>query len=659
MKRYHDTSIATAAQAFTEQNRKAALDAAANEQRVFPVIVTRHPDNPKKKKAEIPVKWAKEATTDPEKINAWWDKHPDATPGMVTGKNFVTDLDIGEDKDGRAEYEAMGLDPEDALFAVETPSGGEHLYFDNPYRLTISKGDDKRGIAPGIDTRGHGGFVFAPGSRTVFGEYRIKRGDLEDLKFGLLAPVPKKVRQALAKTVEPAEQPEPGHVDVEAIRDALNHVSSDCGYQDWTDILMAVHHGTGGSKHGLALALGWSAGHPQFSLKEVQTKWLGFGKKDGPQKTVATLFARARENGWDQADPNDLLTDEDVADVTDTKSRLTFLSPTECEDLPSRRYVIKGLLAEGDIGTIVGAPGAGKSLLAPYLGFMVARGDPAFGRRTRQGGVFYVAAEDGLGMRSRVRALREEHGEVDGFKLVAGLSDLLTPKSEDLKELVAAIKRDRPSLIIVDTIAVAFPGLEENDAKSMGRVVAVARHLARWGAAVLLIHHDTKDGANGLPRGHSILNGALDMNLYLKREDGAVTGKLTKNRNGSTDEKLAFTVATIPLGEDEDGDPITTALCREADAADLADREVRLSPSVNAALKVFHELGDGAPVEESEWRLACVDGREVSAADNRDSRGKAFKRAAEELSRKGILVFHGGKYAVGDSPERWLTDDDV
>ena len=66
--RYSDTSNRESKQAFTDQNRKAAMDAVGHGQRVFPVIVTRHPKNPDKKKADIPVKWRNEATTDGKQI---------------------------------------------------------------------------------------------------------------------------------------------------------------------------------------------------------------------------------------------------------------------------------------------------------------------------------------------------------------------------------------------------------------------------------------------------------------------------------------------------------------------------------------------------------------------------------------------------------------
>ena len=135
-------------------------------------------------------------------------------------------------------------------------------------------------------------------------------------------------------------------------------------------------------------------------------------------------------------------------------------------------------------------------------------------------------------MRGRIKALRQAHGDAQGFQLVEGVADLLASDSPDLIALKSAVKEQRPSLIFIDTLAMAFPGLEENSAEAMGRVVAVARALTRWGAAVVLIHHDTK-AADATPRGHSLLNGALDVALHVKRDEGGIIrGHLTKNRNG-------------------------------------------------------------------------------------------------------------------------------
>lgn len=186
--------------------------------------------------------------------------------------------------------------------------------------------------------------------------------------------------------------------------------------------------------------------------------------------------------------------------------------------------MIKGLLSHGDVGCIFGAPGAGKSLAGPFLGYMVALGKEAFGMRTRQGKVFYVAAEDHHGMKGRVKALKREYGSTDGFILVGGIFRLLPAAGEkrapDLQALLDAVEAQRPDLIFIDTLAVAFGSFDENSAEPMNQIVRIARALTTWGAAVVLIHHDTKS-ESGTPRGYSALNGALDMALHVKKDTGS------------------------------------------------------------------------------------------------------------------------------------------
>ena len=97
-----------------------------------------------------------------------------------------------------------------------------------------------------------------------------------------------------------------------------------------------------------------------------------------------------------------------------------------------------------------------------------------------------------LSERMTARAGEDLHGDAPHFRLVGGVSDLFATGSPDLKALRRAVKDHRPSLIVIDTLAMAFPGLEENTAEGMGRVVAVARALATLGAAVILVHHGTK-----------------------------------------------------------------------------------------------------------------------------------------------------------------------
>ena len=628
--------------------------------------------------------WQKDATTDAAQLRRWWRRRPDAMPGIPTGSRSgiaVLDLDKKNGKDGFQTLRELGHDP-DALseHVISTPSGGAHLYFRHVEGLKQSA--DK--IGPGVDVRAEGSLVIAPGAINGKGTYGRLTGPLKRV-LANLKPWPEAIQPP---DREPHESTgEPTGLSFEEFAAALmaipnNDTNPDADSRDWwVKMLAAVHHETDGSEEGLELVQDWSAQHGSYSDTHTEDVWRSFLRDDGA--TGASVLYEARRHGWgvDEARAAALamLSDEDEAgfdpDALDEETRaaieelvgpikarpkpqrLTFLSPSDCDKLPARDYVVKGLLAAGNVATIVGAPGAGKSLLAPYLGYMVARGDTAFDRRTRQGTVFYVAAEDPLGMRARVKALREEHGEADAFRLVEGVSNLLRDNSPDLEALKREVKRQRPSVIFIDTVAIAFPGLEENDSKAMGRVIEVAKSLTKWGAAVVLVHHPAKDSANGLPRGHSSLDGAVDVNLYLKRDGVDVTGTLTKNRNGSTDQRIAFTVATVPFGEDEDGDTITTAVCREADYD--ATRETKLTRGERGVMVHYHQLADEDGVGEADLRQACIDGREVSASVVAKNRGKTTTNALRGLIEKGVLVFDGANYRLPSTAADLLGDIDL
>ncbi|MEM9910283.1 MAG: AAA family ATPase [Pseudomonadota bacterium] len=643
----------------TEQNRAAALAAAAAGFRVFPVTVKHKQDGSKYTKPRVA--WGSLASTDPDQIRLWWRKWPDAVPGMATGDVFVVDLDDKDGKNGTAEYRKLGLDPDDAWALVRTPTGGQHLYFNGVDNLTISGSK----AAPGIDTRGHGGFVFCPGAVSVFGEYTFERGDWFDLEHGVLSEIPAPIIEALTSAKSDAQPTKPGDYTPAELWPALEHVSSDTEREPWLEIVMAIHHATGGSKGGLALAQAWSArDYHAYDPKDVQTVWRSLDKKPGDRITADTLFARARANGWQTIDVDDILDDLDDPTPDDDLDALlgpdpepekpldydglTFATPAECAASDPRPYLVKGLLAARDVACIVGAPGVGKSLLAPRLAYAVALGEPVFDRRVKRAGVFYVAAEDEHGMRGRLRALHDDLGDAPNLHLVGGVTDLLTTEAVKVKgktrqrcrqadTLTKAVKEQRPGLVVIDTLAMAFPGLEENSAEGMGRVVALARRLTKWGAAVILIHHDTKAG-DGLPRGHSLLNGALDVSIHLdKKASGVVRGKLSKNRNGSCEADLAFTIRPAEIGIDDDGDAITAAVCEPCDpVADMRTTPM-LTERQQGALDALDDAGGVEWVSRADWRAAVEDHPVFIAIDTHETRKRAFNRSVKDLIERGFV----------------------
>lgn len=121
--------------------------------RVFPL-------EPNKKTPAVK-RWQNEATTDPAKIAEWWPAGSKRGIGIATGRGLLV-IDIDVDKGGYgslAVYEDMN-ETIPKNMRVRTASGGMHIYLrcEGETRNTASK------VAPGIDTRGDGGYVVAPGT---------------------------------------------------------------------------------------------------------------------------------------------------------------------------------------------------------------------------------------------------------------------------------------------------------------------------------------------------------------------------------------------------------------------------------------------------------------------------------------------------------------
>lgn len=122
-----------------------------------------------------------DATRDPDQITRWWTADPLANIGIATGGAglVVVDVDAHDDgPDGWSSWcklvteHAPGGELVDT-WEVTTPSGGQHCYFLAPAGEPIRNSASK--LAPGVDTRGQGGYVVAAGSSTPAGDYVLDR----------------------------------------------------------------------------------------------------------------------------------------------------------------------------------------------------------------------------------------------------------------------------------------------------------------------------------------------------------------------------------------------------------------------------------------------------------------------------------------------------
>jgi len=110
----------------------------------------------------------KDATTNPHKINAWWEEWPNANIGMPTGKaSDVFVLDVDPDKGGFETLKALEAhqEPLPRTATVKTGREGLHIYLRYPDDGTVIR-NSVGALGPGLDIRGEGGYVLLPPSTT-------------------------------------------------------------------------------------------------------------------------------------------------------------------------------------------------------------------------------------------------------------------------------------------------------------------------------------------------------------------------------------------------------------------------------------------------------------------------------------------------------------
>lgn len=552
----------------------------------------------------------KSATKDIEVLKAAWAGRSQLNVGVATGEKsgvFVVDIDSAE---GEAALASLGVLPE--TLTVKTGKG-RHLYFKWPGEEIITK----RGILHGVDVRGDGGYVCGVGTNHYSGSVYEWVNPLEDI-----AEAPDFILNMVLERTQPKHVPVPLNVKKGGLSlgyqsegwtkdkayDLLSHIDPDCGYDEWIAVGMGIH------AEGLGFDVwdNWSRSGTKYNQHGMASHWKSF--KQGAGISFGTVVKKAQDGGWKPQTKKDFIPDYNF---TQSKAEETFDPETgeihidEPEQpkeenkekaKPEGLYYVKakdikrnlvasdfvqGLLGDKQLSVIYGRSNTGKTFFATDLAFHVALGSKWRDRRVEQGGVLYAALEGTSGINNRIVAFRDSLMIMNKdmpFVVMPCQVDFLRPDGniEEFIKLIEEAKKDIGSirLVVIDTLARALMGGDENSGQDMGMLVYHADKIrAVTGAHVCFVHHSGKDEAKGA-RGHSSLRAAVDTEIEVSRNDGDEfsTVKIVKQRDMEMGDDLYFGLKSVNLGQNQYEEDVFSCVVEILDEPIKKERTIMLNP---------------------------------------------------------------------------------
>ena len=332
---------------------------------------------------------------------------------------------------------------------------------------------------------------------------------------------------------------------------------------------------------------------------------------------------------------------------------------SELADIQPAGYVIKGLLPSYGVASIFGASMSGKSFLSFDMGAKVALGLRWFGYRTKAKPVAYFGLEGQAGLTKRWSAYRARNGGEAEAMMHFGIDPINLGSMGSVESVIAGLGRMgfTGGVVIIDTLACAMPGLQENDSASMGLALSGARQIAdAYKCLVVLVHHTGKDAGKG-PRGSSALTANLDALIEVRREGKTNNRSWSafKVKDGVDGGEFAFRLDVVEVGIDDEGDVIDSCVIaamgevvpidkpltgsarivldalrsvtqHQATPADIAERYCLQSPSDIAKL--------------SDWKAASISQGLTTSTDPETQR-RSFNRAAKGLADSGKVIVSG------------------
>lgn len=479
------------------------------------------------------VMWREQSTANAATIRAWWSRMPGAIPAIDLAKSnlMVMDLDRRRDgPDGVNHFCELALAHGDALDnmpVVTTPGRGFHVYYRQPAGLALGNAEGSL-KGKGINVRGQGGYVIAPGALRSDGQGWKQESNTPDLvtafATGSIPALPEWLRNLItARSSITVAQP-PGTswappsareraYAAEGLKgEALKVSKSPPGTRNnalnesaFTVGTLIPHYGLNRDEAETVLgAAALTAGLRRDEIAKTLKSGLDSGIKSPrlPLPTQVILdgvrdFAEQGKRHFESRTKPPAL-----RSVSGDHAVVHRVSDVRAEPV---RWLWQDRFAIGKLSILAGDPGVAKSQLTLFVAAKVSTGAPwpNDDGRPSIGNVVILSCEDDIADTVRPRlevagadlarvyvieAIEQETGGRRGFSLTNDLLHL-----ERTLDNVGDV-----ALVIVDPVSAYLGGTDTHKNSDVRAALAPLQELAaRRGIAVLAVSHFNKSAGQG------------------------------------------------------------------------------------------------------------------------------------------------------------------
>jgi hypothetical protein len=372
------------------------------------------------------VKWRNESTTDPAIITGWFDRWPDSLPAIDLAKSNIVVLD--GDRHGGPD----GVAAVDRIFAqhklntaaiptVISPQDGRHFWFLQPVDGEPLGNSDRTVRDQGINVRGNGGYVIAPGAQLPDGR-QYKRDSktpstIEALVNGTIPVLPPAL-QELLRPKKDCSAPSNGSAHSSAREERY----ADATLRRLADNLAAMPPDSGRNieLNNAALIMGHMVAAGWTSRSAVEGRLFdaaaasGLVREDGPNAVRATIKSGLDAGERKRAPP---LPERSINGAAPSKandaaatSRLPPLlsSAAFLQEFRPPDPLVEGIIMRGFIYALTAHTGRGKTAVALLIAACVALGRKLGVLEVEKGRVLILAGENPVDVQMRWIAMAQQ-----------------------------------------------------------------------------------------------------------------------------------------------------------------------------------------------------------------------------------------------------------